>query len=110
MAGHMGDVRVTTLNLKVVRTDASRGLLLVAGAVPGADGGWITVRDAVKHPLPKEAPKPGKFISPGEARPAHVPVAPPPKAEATPKEAKGAKKGKAGAKPVAAKPKGGGKK
>ncbi|HXM31954.1 MAG TPA: 50S ribosomal protein L3 [Xanthobacteraceae bacterium] len=110
MAGHMGDVRVTTLNLKVVRTDPSRGLLLVRGAVPGADGGWITVRDAVKQPLPKDAPKPGKFLSPGDARPAHVPVAPPPASKADAGAPKDAKKGKAGAKPAAAKPKSGGKK
>jgi large subunit ribosomal protein L3 len=44
-----------------VQTDVERGLLLVEGAVPGAKGGWITVRDAVKKPLPKEVPKPGKF-------------------------------------------------
>jgi large subunit ribosomal protein L3 len=61
MAGHMGVERVTTLNLKVVQTDVERGLVLVEGAVPGAKGGWITVRDAIKKPLPKEAPKPGKF-------------------------------------------------
>jgi len=61
MAGHMGDVTVTTLNLKVVRTDVERGLLLIEGAVPGAKGGFIMVRDAVKRPLPKDAPKPGKF-------------------------------------------------
>jgi large subunit ribosomal protein L3 len=61
MPGHMGVDRVTTLNLKVVRTDVERGLILVEGAVPGAKGGWITVRDAVKRALPKEAPKPGKF-------------------------------------------------
>jgi len=42
----------------VVRTS---GLILVEGAVPGNNGGWITVRDAVKKPLPKEVPKPGKF-------------------------------------------------
>ena len=52
---------MTTLNLKVVQTDVERGLILVEGAVPGAKGGWITVRDAVKKPLPKDAPKPGKF-------------------------------------------------
>jgi large subunit ribosomal protein L3 len=69
MAGHMGDVTVTTLNLKVVRTDVERGLLLVAGAVPGAKGGMILVRDAVKHPLPKDAPKPGKFREPTEYTP-----------------------------------------
>jgi large subunit ribosomal protein L3 len=61
MAGHMGVDRITTLNLRVVQTDVERGLLLVEGAVPGSKGGWIRVRDAVKKPLPKEAPKPGKF-------------------------------------------------
>ena len=61
MPGHMGVDRVTTLNLKVVQTDVERGLILVEGAVPGAKGGWITVRDAVKKALPKDAPKPGKF-------------------------------------------------
>jgi large subunit ribosomal protein L3 len=61
MPGHMGVDRVTTLNLKVVRLDVERGLILVEGAVPGAKGGWITVRDAVKKKLPKDAPKPGKF-------------------------------------------------
>jgi hypothetical protein len=34
---------------------------LIEGAVPGAKSGWVTVRDAVKKKLPKEAPKPGKF-------------------------------------------------
>jgi large subunit ribosomal protein L3 len=69
MAGHMGDRTVTTLNLKVVRTDVERGLLLIEGAVPGAKGGFIMVRDAVKHPLPKDAPKPGKFReAAGEAK------------------------------------------
>src|SRR5580704_2804506 len=61
MPGHMGVDRITTLNLRVVSTDVERGLILVEGAVPGSKGGWIRVRDAVKKPLPKEAPKPGKF-------------------------------------------------
>jgi hypothetical protein len=61
MPGHLGVDRVTTLNLKVVQTDVERGLILVEGAVPGAKSGWVTVRDAVKKTLPKEAPKPGKF-------------------------------------------------
>ena len=61
MPGHMGVDRITTLNLRVVQTDVARGLILVEGAVPGSKGGWIAVRDAVKKPLPKEAPKPGKF-------------------------------------------------
>ncbi len=61
MPGQMGNKRITTLNLKIVQTDVERGLLLIEGAVPGAKGGWITVRDAVKKALPKDAPKPGKF-------------------------------------------------
>ena len=61
MPGHLGVDRVTTLNLKVVRTDVERGLILVEGAVPGTKGGWIYVRDAVKKALPKDAPVPGKF-------------------------------------------------
>ena len=61
MAGHMGAERVTTQNLRVVQTDVARGLILVEGAVPGHAGGWIQVRDAVKRPLPKDAPQPGKF-------------------------------------------------
>jgi large subunit ribosomal protein L3 len=61
MPGHLGVERVTMLNLKVVQTDVERGLILVEGAVPGAKSGWVTVRDAVKKKLPKEAPKPGKF-------------------------------------------------
>src|SRR5205085_5438103 len=64
MPGHLGVERVATLNLKVVQTDVARGLILVEGAVPGAKGGWITVRDAVKKSLPENAPKPGKFKLP----------------------------------------------
>lgn len=67
MAGHLGVERVTTLNLKVVRTDVERGLILVEGAVPGVNGGYIFVRDAVKKALPKEAPLPGKFRVAAEA-------------------------------------------
>jgi len=52
MAGHMGAVRVTTQNLQVVRTDSDRGLIMVKGAVPGSRGGWVTVKDAVKKPVP----------------------------------------------------------
>ncbi|SDK78479.1 50S ribosomal protein L3 [Microbulbifer yueqingensis] len=48
MAGHMGAERVTVQNLEVVRVDAERNLLLVKGAVPGAPGGDVIVRPAVK--------------------------------------------------------------
>ncbi len=61
MPGHMGVDRVTTQNLKVVRIDTERGLILVEGAVPGVAGGWIQVRDAVKRALPADVPLPGKF-------------------------------------------------
>ncbi len=61
MPGHMGNTRITTLNLKVAKIDIERGLVMVEGAVPGSKGGWITLRDAVKKKLHKDAPKPGKF-------------------------------------------------
>lgn len=48
MAGHMGDERVTTQNLEIVRVDADRNLLLIKGTVPGANGGQVTVRPSVK--------------------------------------------------------------
>ena len=57
----MGVDRVTTQNLRVVRTDPERGLILVEGAVPGVAGGWIQIRDAVKRKLPADVPQPGKF-------------------------------------------------
>jgi large subunit ribosomal protein L3 len=48
MAGHLGDANRTTQNLEIVRIDAERQLLLIKGAVPGADGGDVVVRPAVK--------------------------------------------------------------
>jgi len=48
MAGHMGNVKTTTQNLEVVKVDAERNLLLIKGAVPGAKGGDVIVRAAVK--------------------------------------------------------------
>ena len=88
MAGHLGVERVTTLNLKVMRTDVERGLIMVEGAVPGAKGGWVTVRDAVKKKLPDGVPQPGKFKL-ARRRP---PQPPPrmPRAGAPPKRQEGA--------------------
>jgi large subunit ribosomal protein L3 len=51
MAGQMGNERVTVQNLQVVKTDTDRGLIMVKGAVPGAKGGWVMLRDAVKKPI-----------------------------------------------------------
>jgi large subunit ribosomal protein L3 len=65
MAGHMGDERVTTQNLEVVHTDAERGLILIRGSVPGAKGGWVTVRDAVKRAAPEGVPLPGAIRTRG---------------------------------------------
>ncbi|MFN9212164.1 MAG: 50S ribosomal protein L3, partial [Betaproteobacteria bacterium] len=48
MAGHLGDQRRTTQNLVVARIDTARQLLLIKGAVPGAKGGQVIVRPAVK--------------------------------------------------------------
>jgi large subunit ribosomal protein L3 len=67
MAGHMGDRQRTQQNLEVVRTDVARGLIFVKGSVPGAKNGWLMVRDAVKHPMPSEAPFPGALRNDNEA-------------------------------------------
>ncbi len=69
MPGHLGAERVTTQNLQVVQTDPERGLILVAGAVPGVKGGYIHIRDAVKRALPDDVPRPGKFRENGAAAP-----------------------------------------
>jgi large subunit ribosomal protein L3 len=58
MAGHMGNVSRTIPNLRVVAVEAEHGLVMVEGAVPGHKGAWVTVRDAVKKKLPREAPSP----------------------------------------------------
>jgi large subunit ribosomal protein L3 len=70
MAGHMGQVRVTTQNLKVVSTDAARGLILILGAVPGSEGGYVMVKDAVKRKAPADLPFPAAIkaaAAPAEA-------------------------------------------
>jgi large subunit ribosomal protein L3 len=66
MAGHLGDARVTTQNLEIVSTDEARGLILVKGAVPGAEGGWVLVSDALKRALPDGAPFPAALRGAGE--------------------------------------------
>jgi len=66
MAGHMGAARVTTQNLQVVRTDADRGLIMVKGAVPGSKGGWVTIKDAVKKPMPENVILPAALKSAAE--------------------------------------------
>jgi large subunit ribosomal protein L3 len=63
MPGHLGVERVTTLNLEIAAVDVERGLLLVKGAVPGAKGGWVLVRDAIKCPRPADAPFPAALAA-----------------------------------------------
>jgi len=58
MAGQYGNVRTTVQNLEVVSIDEGRGLVLVKGAVPGAQGGYVLIRDAVKKALPEGVPLP----------------------------------------------------
>jgi large subunit ribosomal protein L3 len=83
MAGHLGAEQVTTLNLKVVQVDAELGLIMVKGSVPGSDGGWVLVRDAVKRPLHKDTPFPaGIRPTPVEASPVEA-AAPDAEAPAT---------------------------
>jgi large subunit ribosomal protein L3 len=67
MAGHLGVERVTQQNLKVVETDAEQGLIYVHGAVPGHEGSYVLIKDAVKRALPKEAPKPAALKGKAEA-------------------------------------------
>ena len=67
MAGHLGQDNRTTLNLTVFRVDVERGLILLKGAVPGAEGGFVKIRDAIKLPVPNEVPTPGAFKSAGSA-------------------------------------------
>jgi len=65
MAGHMGDARVTMQNLTVVKTDIERGIVLVKGAVPGAKGSWVLLRDAMKRPMPADVPLPAALVEDG---------------------------------------------
>jgi len=58
MAGHMGDVRVTAPNLKVISTDVDNGLILVSGCIPGSEGSYVLIKDSVKKKLPKDLPLP----------------------------------------------------
>ncbi len=81
MAGHLGQERVTIQNLEVVSVDDDKGIIFVKGAVPGHEGSYVLVRDAVKRALPKEIPLPAGL----KAEKAAAPAAP--AEEAAPAEA-----------------------
>jgi len=76
MAGHMGDARITTQNLKVVAVDLDDSLILVEGSVPGSADGWILISDAVKKALHKDAPKPAGLKNAAKAAQAEEAAAP----------------------------------
>jgi large subunit ribosomal protein L3 len=67
MAGHYGDERVTTQNLKILAADAERGLIYVIGNVPGFEGSFVLIKDAAKRAAPKDLPFPAALR---EAQPA----------------------------------------
>jgi large subunit ribosomal protein L3 len=82
MAGHLGQEVVTTQNLTVFRVDAERGLILIKGAVPGHEGTWVKIRDAIKKARPADAPFPGGVKS-NKAAAAAQPAEDAPVAEST---------------------------
>ena len=63
MAGHMGHRTRTVQNLEVFGVDNDRGLIMVKGGVPGPNGSWVRVSDAVKRALPKDAPYPAAVVA-----------------------------------------------
>ena len=68
----MGDCNVTIQNLRVVKTDPERGLIMIKGAVPGAKGGWVTLKDAVKKKLPDNIPYPTSSEQVVKSKPSDV--------------------------------------
>ena len=63
MAGHMGDERVTTLNLEIAAVDEERNLIMVRGAIPGAKNGLVLIRDAIKKARHADAPYPAATVA-----------------------------------------------
>jgi large subunit ribosomal protein L3 len=83
MAGHMGSVNVTAQNLEILQTDDAEGLILVKGSIPGAEGSFVILRDAVKIMAPQNVPLPAKIKQSGAA------AAAPAEAQATENKAEG---------------------
>jgi large subunit ribosomal protein L3 len=70
MAGQLGNERVTTQSLQIVRADAERGLILIKGSVPGAEKGWVLIKDATKRKAPDGLPFPAAVRGDGSETPA----------------------------------------
>jgi large subunit ribosomal protein L3 len=81
MAGHLGQERITTLNLEVAAIDAERGLIMIKGAVPGSKDSYVLVRDAIKRARPADAAYPAALVE-AAAHEAPAPEAPAPEAPA----------------------------
>ncbi|MBO6036993.1 MAG: 50S ribosomal protein L3 [Acetobacter sp.] len=62
MAGHLGDERITTLNLEIAAIDQEKNIIVVRGAVPGAKGSIVLVRDALKSARRKDLPYPAALV------------------------------------------------
>ena len=74
MPGQLGQETVTTLGVTVWKVDVERGLILIKGSVPGSEGSYVKVRDAVKIAAPAGVPKPGAFRKAGGATEAAAPA------------------------------------
>ena len=62
MAGHLGDERVTTLNLEIAAVDPEKNLIMIRGSVPGAKNGVVLIRDAIKKARHSDAPYPAALV------------------------------------------------
>jgi large subunit ribosomal protein L3 len=72
MAGHMGTNQVTVQNLQVVGTDADQNLIIIKGAIPGANGSYVYIHDAVKRPAKETLPYPAALVGGAESKAAPV--------------------------------------
>src|SRR2546429_1164630 len=81
MAGHLGAARGTTQSLRIVSAHAARGVLMIIGAGPGSEKGWVLIKDAVKRKLPDGLPFPAALRGDADAAPEEEAEAPGEEAE-----------------------------
>lgn len=63
MAGHLGCEQVTTQNLQIFLTDVEKGLIFVRGNVPGGEGSYVVIKDAIKKARPEGVPYPASLVT-----------------------------------------------